>query len=57
MNDKLQRLYDLALDDLTQNLMPWWMEKAVDRENGGFYGEIDGEDRPVNDAPDRKSVV
>ena len=51
MNDKLKRLYDMAVKDLTQNLMPWWMEKAVDAENGGFFGEIDGADRPVPGAP------
>ncbi|MBQ8954774.1 MAG: AGE family epimerase/isomerase [Clostridia bacterium] len=51
MNSKLERLYDMAVNDLTRNLMPWWMEKAVDEANGGFYGEIDCDDRPVPDAP------
>ena len=51
MHFKFQRLYDMAVQDLTENLMPWWMGKAVDTVNGGFYGEIDRNDRPVPDAP------
>ena len=51
MHSKLQRLYDMAVKDLTVNLLPWWMEKAVDTANGGFYGEIDSDGRPVPDAP------
>ena len=51
MNAKLQRLYDMAVGDLTENLMPWWMEKAVDPVNGGFYGEVDSDGRPTPDAP------
>ncbi len=23
-----------------QNILPFWMEKTIDRQNGGFYGEI-----------------
>jgi mannobiose 2-epimerase len=26
--------------DLVGNILPFWLEKAVDRKNGGFYGEI-----------------
>ena len=29
-------------DVLTGNILPFWIEKMVDRENGGFYGRIDG---------------
>ncbi len=49
MNPKLQRLYDMAVKDLTENLLPWWMEKAVDYENGGFYGSVDCNDQPIKD--------
>lgn len=24
------------------NILPFWLEKTIDRENGGFYGRIDG---------------
>ncbi|MDX9847915.1 MAG: AGE family epimerase/isomerase [Tenuifilaceae bacterium] len=28
--------------ELTQNILPFWMVRMVDNENGGFYGQIDG---------------
>lgn len=28
---------------LEENILPFWMERMVDEENGGFYGRIDGE--------------
>ena len=49
MNPKFTRLYDMALKDLTENLLPWWMEKTVDHECGGFYGQVDDHDRPIAD--------
>ena len=29
-------------DVLTENILRFWMERMQDRENGGFYGRIDG---------------
>ena len=29
-------------DVLMGNILPFWLEKTSDRENGGFYGRIDG---------------
>ena len=29
-------------DVLTQNILPFWLDKMQDHENGGFYGRIDG---------------
>ena len=29
-------------DVLQQNILRFWLEKMTDRENGGFYGRIDG---------------
>ena len=29
-------------DELTGNILPFWIDKMVDHENGGFYGRIDG---------------
>lgn len=29
-------------DVLTGNILPFWIDKMVDHENGGFYGRIDG---------------
>lgn len=31
---------------LTDNILPFWMNKAIDHENGGFLGCIDGHDQP-----------
>ena len=28
--------------ELTANILPYWINKMQDRENGGFYGRIDG---------------
>jgi len=30
------------LKELTNNILPFWMTKMTDNENGGFYGRIDG---------------
>jgi mannobiose 2-epimerase len=35
---------------LENNILNFWMDKMVDAVNGGFYGEIDGNDRIVADA-------
>ena len=51
MNEKLQKLYDMAVKELTENILPWWMTYAVDEENGGFYGEVDNDNKPVAHAP------
>jgi cellobiose epimerase len=36
--------------DLSQNILPYWMNKMVDEENGGFYGRRDGHDVLEKDA-------
>ena len=38
------------LDNLNENILPYWMNEMVD-PNGGFYGRRDGEDRLKADAP------
>ncbi len=47
MNEKFTKLYEWSKKDLTENLLPWWMTYGVDKENGGFYGRVDRENRPV----------
>lgn len=32
------------MKDLTQNILPYWMDKMVDEEYGGFHGRRDGHD-------------
>jgi len=31
-------------DILTKNIMPFWINKMTDNENGGYYGRMDGHD-------------
>ena len=50
MNEKLQKLYDLAVDELTNNILPWWIEHDVDEEHGGFYGAVTNDNAPVPQA-------
>ncbi len=38
-------------DELTQNILPFWMRKMRDAVNGGFYGQMDGNDRINQLAP------
>ena len=33
-----------AKDVLLNNILPFWSERMVDKEHGGFYGRIDGHD-------------
>jgi mannobiose 2-epimerase len=42
--------------ELRENILPFWMRYAVDRENGGFYGKIDCEGHIDREAP-RASVI
>ena len=45
-NAKLDRLYKLAVDDLTKVILPWWEKYTVDEENGGFYGAVNNDNIP-----------
>jgi len=36
--------------ELITNILPFWMNKMVDSENGGFYGRIDGSGNVYKDA-------
>ena len=42
--------------ELRDNILPFWMRHAVDRENGGFFGKIDCDGRIDRQSP-RASVV
>ena len=39
---KLETLKVEVKDELESNILPFWMTKMIDSENGGFYGRIDG---------------
>ena len=42
MNEQITTLKQEVHDVLTQNILPFWLDKMTDREHGGFYGRIDG---------------
>jgi mannobiose 2-epimerase len=37
--------------ELRQNILPFWINVALDRQNGGFYGQVSAEGVPVPQAP------
>lgn len=37
--------------NLEGNILPYWMDRMVDEERGGFYGRRDGNDELDADAP------
>jgi N-acyl-D-glucosamine 2-epimerase len=39
---KLEILKSEVKDELVSNILPFWMTKMIDSQNGGFYGRIDG---------------
>ncbi len=44
MNDKIAlQLAEVLHKELTLNILPFWMAKMPDEKNGGFYGQINGE--------------
>lgn len=40
MITSVNALRERMLRDLTENILPFWMNTAIDSENGGWYGEI-----------------
>ena len=42
MNDRVQLMKREMQDVLTKNILPFWLDRMVDYEQGGFYGRIDG---------------
>lgn len=38
------KIKDEVRQCLTDNILPYWINKVEDHENGGFYGRIDGHD-------------
>lgn len=40
----LKKLCAETKAELENNILPFWMTVMVDRERGGFYGRITGED-------------
>lgn len=44
MNQLINQLRNEMHSELENNILPFWMNKMEDNEEGGFYGQITGED-------------
>ena len=40
MNEKLIELKQQLKEELINNILPFWSEKMIDTQNGGFYGQM-----------------
>ncbi|MDW7692504.1 AGE family epimerase/isomerase [Flammeovirgaceae bacterium SG7u.111] len=47
----LQQLKEEASSELFERILPYWMDRMTDHENGGFYGQITGANQLVKNAP------
>ena len=47
---KLGILKEEVKEELVSNILPFWMTKMIDADNGGFYGRIDGSGATYKDA-------
>ena len=57
MNDDIVRvLYDGARHELFENILPFWRQRALDNEYGGFYGEMNGRGK-VNRKADKGLIL
>ena len=50
MNPILFKLQTEVHKELVNGILPFWSQKMVDNQNGGFYGRIDGYDGLISDA-------
>lgn len=41
----MMNLKQTMQDVLEQNILSYWIDHVTDKENGGYYGRIDGEDK------------
>ena len=44
MNQRINQLRNEMRSEFENNILPFWMNKMEDNEQGGFYGEITGDD-------------
>lgn len=47
VNPLIKNLREEALRELTQNILPYWMNKMIDEVHGGFYGRRNGNDELI----------
>lgn len=48
---ELEKLQQELLSELTENILPFWMERMPNPHNGGFYGELTADNEVVAGAP------
>jgi len=51
MKYELLQLKQELKEELTHNILPFWMEKMVDEIHGGYYGQMTGKNQLVPNAP------
>jgi len=51
MKYELLQLKQELKEELTHNILPFWMDKMMDDKNGGFYGQMTGRNQLVPNAP------
>ena len=51
MNEELKQLREEVQSELVNDILPFWMCRMTDKENGGFYGRIDGNGKLHPDSP------
>ena len=51
MDNRMTTLLNEVRQELTDDILPFWIEKMTDSGRGGFYGRIDGGDTLHADAP------
>ena len=50
MNQSISTLKQEVQEVLIINILPYWMNRMVDEENGGFYGRITGMEQRMPEA-------
>jgi len=51
MKYELLELKKQLKEELTHNILPFWMDKMTDEKNGGYYGQMTGKNMLVENAP------
>jgi len=51
MKYELLQLKKELKEELTHNILPFWMDKMTDDTNGGYYGQMTGKNLLVKNAP------
>lgn len=49
--DLLKSLKEKAFSELTAHILPFWINEMTDPARGGFFGQMDGHNRIIPDAP------